>query len=298
LIVHVPGAAPAGTVVQRSVRMIDLAPSLLDWAKLERPSTFEGRKLAEVIATPDAAGDELVATATQAQFATRYALRTDELKVIESLDTGKHELYALPTDPREQHDIASERQQQLDQLETRLAAARQVLRNRGYQVKVAGPRSGSAKVEVRISSEPRSGTFLTLDRTLSSGAPRLALSTDGATLTAQGSVDAQGMGFRFDRLLSPRNIARNDKIKVEIVLDGKPVGHGALLLGQAETPAADDVVDITDPKLTTATAPACAAPEAGVAVCLWRFPGEKLAAMPEISDPAVREKLRALGYLQ
>jgi hypothetical protein len=35
-----------------------------------------------------------------------------------------------------------------------------------------------------------------------------------------------------------------------------------------------------------------------VRVCLWRFPGEHVAAMPEIKDPAVREKLRALGYLQ
>jgi len=35
-----------------------------------------------------------------------------------------------------------------------------------------------------------------------------------------------------------------------------------------------------------------------VRACVWRYPGEKLAAMPEINDPVVREKLRALGYLQ
>ena len=298
LIARVPGAAPAGTVVQRPVRMIDLAPSLLDWAGLERPASFEGRKLAEAIAAPDAPGDELVATATQAQFATRYALRTDQLKLIESLDTGQRELYALPSDPHEEKNVAAERQEQLDQLEKRLGAARQILRDRGYQIRIAGPRSGSVKVEVRLTSEPRSGTFLTIDRTSASGEPRLALSTDGANLTAQGTVDATGMGFRFDRLLSPRNIARDDKIKIEVLVDGKPIERSALAIGASETAPADDVVDLTAEKVTSTTAPACAAPESGVKVCLWRFPGEKLAAMPEISDPAVREKLRALGYLQ
>jgi hypothetical protein len=297
LIVRVPGAAPPGTVVQRSVRMIDLAPSLLDWAGLPAPATFQGRKLAEAIQAPDAAGDDLVATATQAQFATRYALRTDDLKAVESLDTGKRELYAVQSDPQERTDLAAARQQDLDRLEQRLVAARQVLRQRGYQVKVAGPQSGHAKVEVRLKSEPRSGTFLTLDRTSDGGEPRLELSTDGNDLTARGEVDAQGMGLRFDRLLSPRNIARNDKLKIEVSVDGKTLPPDAVGLGHDEAPAGD-VVDLTEEKVTSASAPTCAPPASGVKVCLWRFPGEKLAAMPEISDPAVREKLRALGYLQ
>jgi len=298
LVVRAPGAAPAGTVVERPVRMIDLGPSLLEWAALERPKTFEGRPLSQVLAAPTAPGDDLVATATQAQFPTRYALRTDDLKMIESLDTGRRELFAPRSDPREEHDLARERPEDLAKLEARLWSARRVLRERGYQVKVVGPRSGSAKVELRLVSEPRSGTFLTIDRTAASGAPRLVLSTDGANLTLNANVDAQGTGLRFDRLLSPRNIARDDKIKLELLVDGKPAGRDAIALGKDGVAASDAVIDVSAAALDAAAEPGCAAPERGVRVCMWRYPGEKLAAMPEINDPAVREKLRALGYLQ
>ena len=293
-----PGAAAAGTVVERPVRMIDLAPSLLEWTGLERPKTFEGRPLSQAIAAPTAPGDDLVATATQAQFPTRYALRTDDAKLIESLDTGSRELFAIRTDPRETTNLAAERPDELAKLEARLWAARAPLRQRGYQVKVAGPQSGGAKVELRLVSEPRSGTFLTIDRTAASGAPRLVLSTDGANLTLRADVDAGGTGLRFDRLLSPRNIARDDKVAFEVLVDGKPAGHAVLALGKDGKAASGDIVDLADATLTSDTEPGCAAPERGVRVCVWRYPGEHLAAMPEISDPAVREKLRALGYLQ
>src|SRR5690606_15958838 len=95
LIVRVPGLGAPGTVVERPVRMLDVGPSLLDWAKLERPATFTGRALAEVVANADLPADEMVATATQAQFPTRYAVRSGDLKLIESLDTGKRELFDL-----------------------------------------------------------------------------------------------------------------------------------------------------------------------------------------------------------
>ena len=74
--------------------------------------------------------------------------------------------------------------------------------------------------------------------------------------------------------------------------------RAALALGGEGAAATDDVVDIAATALTSASRPPCAAPQSGVRVCVWRYPGEKVAAMPEISDPAVREKLRALGYLQ
>lgn len=298
LLVRLPAGASAGTVVERPVRAIDVAPALLAWAGLERPETFQGRPLAEAIAAPDAPGDELVATATQAQFPTRYALRKDGLKLIESLDTGKRELYELARDPREESNLAAERPEDVATLDRRLFSAREILRRRGYQMKVVGPQSGTADVQVRLASQPRSGTFFTLDRTTADGEPRLVLSPDGATLTAKAKVGARAAGFRFDRLLSPRNIAKDDKLELQVEVGGVPVSRSAIALGPGGKAPSSDVVDIADPGLTTETEPACPAPPTGVKVCLWRYPGEKLAEMPEIRDPAVREKLRALGYLQ
>ena len=298
LIVHVPGIVPAGTVVERPVRMIDLAPSLLEWAGLPRPATFEGRPLSQILAAANDPGDALIATATQAQFPTRYAIRVGGLKLIESLDTGNRELFDVTNDPDEKRNLAAERPDDLAKLEARLAEARAPLRRRGYQVRVVGPAAGTAKVELRLESQPRSGTFLTLDRTSPFGEPRLALSTGGENLTAKATVDARGTGFRFDRLLSPRNIARNDELKLVATADGRPVAAAAIALGQDGATPTGDVVDLTAAGVTSASEPPCAPPDTGVRVCLWRYPGEHVAAMPEIKDPAVREKLRALGYLQ
>lgn len=298
LIVHAPRAAPAGTVVERPVRMIDLAPSLLEWAALQRPATFEGRPLSQAIAQPTAPGDDLIATATQAQFPTRYAIRSGGLKLIESLDTGKRELFDVVADPDEEKNLADARPDDVARLEARLAEARAPLRARGYQVRIVGPAAGTAEVDVQLQSQPRSGTFLTLDRTSPFGAPRLALSTSGENLSARATVDARGTGFRFDRLLSPRNVARDDKLKIVATVDGKTLPRSAIALGKDGSAPTGDVIDLTAPAVTSAVEPPCSAPDKGARICLWRFPGEQVAAMPEIKDPAVREKLRALGYLQ
>jgi arylsulfatase A-like enzyme len=298
LLVRGPEGATPGKVVERQVRLLDVAPSLVGWAGLERPETFEGRSLDEAIAAPDAPPDALIATATQAQFPTRYAVRTGELKLIESLDTGTRELFDVQADRAEKTNLAGERPAERSALQARLDAAREILRRRGYQVRVVGPQSGEAAVELTLTSEPRSGTFLTLDRTSAGGSPRLSMSKDGNVLSAKLDVDARGGGFRFDRLLSPRNIAKDDKLALALKVGGTPVSRSAIALGPSGAAPSRDVVDIADASLTSTTEPACAAPPAGVRVCLWRYPGEKLAEMPEISDPAVRERLRALGYLQ
>ena len=88
------------------------------------------------------------------------------------------------------------------------------------------------------------------------------------------------------------------ELTMTVTVDGKRAPLSAIALGKDGTAPADDVVDITAASVTSNAEPACAPPDAGVRVCLWRFPGEQVAAMPEIKDPAVREKLRALGYLQ
>src|SRR5262249_15833121 len=157
------------------------------------------------------------------------------------------------TDPHEEKNLAAERPDDLPKLEARLAEARAPLRGRGYQVRVVGPASGTAAVDLKLESQPRSGTFLTLDRTSPFGEPTLARSTNGENLTAQATVDARGTGFRFDRLLSPRNIARDDKLKLVVTADGKPVPLSAIALGKDGAAPGSDVIDITAAGVTSAT---------------------------------------------
>jgi hypothetical protein len=57
-------------------------------------------------------------------------------------------------------------------------------------------------------------------------------------------------------------------------------------------------VNLREPSVRVERPPACEPPAEGVRVCLYNPPGEHAEALPEITDPKVREKLRALGYVQ
>ena len=195
LLVRLPAGAHAGTVVDRPVRSIDIAPSILEWLSLPRPEGFTGGSLAEAIAAPDEDGEPLFATATQAQFPTRYAVRTRTQKLIESIDSGTRELYQVGTDPGEERNVAAAGLETSTGLVRSLEDAREILRERGYQARLVGPESGAAEVRIRLEGHPKSGTFLTLDRRSDDTRPKISISTDGMNLDASADVDATGTGF-------------------------------------------------------------------------------------------------------
>lgn len=298
LIVRLPGGRHAGSVIERPVRSIDIAPSILEWLRLPRPDGFTGALLSKAIAAPDEEGEPLFATATQAQFPTRYAIRTREQKLIENLDSGTREIYAVRSDPKESKNVATATTESAARLEKRLETARKVLRERGYQVRIVGPEGTTVPIEIRLEGHPRSGTFLTLDRREEGSRPQITVSPDGMKLEARADVDATGAGLRFDRLPDPRNLGRKDLIRLTIEVDGEPIARDAIALGPDGRAPRTDMIDLRNRSLETATEPPCEAPTEGARICVWRYPGEKFLAIPEIKDPAVREKLRALGYLQ
>jgi arylsulfatase A-like enzyme len=298
LIVRLPAGRSAGAVVERPVSLLSVGPSLIEWAGLTRPPSFEGETLDGAIAEPNGAAGALLATATQPQFPTRFAIRKDTGKLIESVDTGKRELFHLQQDPDERKDLSASAPAEAAALESDLDRTRDLLRRRGFQVRVVGAPGADAEVAVELQSEPKSGTFLSVDRREAAGNPHLTVSPDGNRLTFSARAGPEPTGFRFDRLRAPANLSGTDAVKPTVTIDGEPAPADAIALGAAGTATTGPVVDLLQPNLTTAQTPTCAPPAAGVRVCLWQFPGEKVEALPEITDPKVREKLRALGYLQ
>ncbi len=89
---------------------IDLAPSLLDWAGLDVPSSMQGRSLRPLIAGERPAWREEVFTEHLWNFdriPRTEALRTSEWKYIRYLDYPEfEELYDLTNDPREVLNLA------------------------------------------------------------------------------------------------------------------------------------------------------------------------------------------------
>ena len=288
LIVRLPEGKDAGRVVERTVQGIDLAPSILDWMDLPSPDQFQGEKLGQRL---EQAPRDFIATATQAQFPTRYAIRRGNTKLVESLDLAGVERFQLDTDP-EETSPASIDDTATAALANDLRAARSILRERGFQAQLVA--AGNTEIHLKMVSAPISSTFLTLDRRGEKG--RLQLSPDGRRLEIRGP--AAGFGFRFDRLKDSNNLGNRDLMTFAAYA---PSGAEAELLismgGSGKHPDAD-TLNLNDPALESAKDPSCKAPARGVHLCLWHYPGEKVSALPEIKDPALRERLRALGYIQ
>jgi arylsulfatase A-like enzyme len=303
LVVRLPGRRSAGTVVERPVRSIDIAPSLLDWMGVPVPPSFEGTPLASVLARPDDPPADLVATATMGQFPTRYGIRTGEAKLVDTVDDGRRVLWDLRSDPREEHDVIAESPGLAADLSARLAAAREAMDADGVQLRVVGPREGAARFSLAIESVGDTGVFETLDRTGGPADTRITLSSDGRDLWVRGRTDAAGRDFRFDRrlLLLAAAGGKPDRLRVRLRVDGVRASTGAVSLGDGGAMPERGEVSFSDPVLRTGSPPPCPAPATGVRVCLWR--SATAAAEPSpvplpVPDDAARERLRALGYVQ
>jgi arylsulfatase A-like enzyme len=287
LVVRLPHGAHAGTVVERAVRSIDIAPAILEWANLPAPSSFSGRSLTQAMAHPNEPADVLFATATNRMFPTRYGLRTARAKLVETVVEGQRVLFDLAADPGEQRDVLADEPALASALGEQLAAARRELWRTGYQLRVVG---NDSVFRLHLRGVESNSAFATLDRAGLVG-PRLTLSRDARTLGANGIAGSEVLAIRFDR---QRFGETSDPVELTVQL----ASNAEVRLGADAHVLSGKEVDLLAPALEASVEPPCPAPDAGVRVCLWRSPGEAGAATPGAPDAETRERLRALGYSQ
>jgi arylsulfatase A-like enzyme len=134
LIVRLPGKVPAGRVVQRQVRTIDILPTALELIGLAPPDGIHGRSLVPLLEGRDRAEPEEGAYMQTWVYALEQrirggetglyhprGLRTSRWKLIDDRIRGKSQLYDLRSDPRELRDLADSEPQVVSELEERLA---------------------------------------------------------------------------------------------------------------------------------------------------------------------------------
>lgn len=105
LLVRPPGGT-AGERVDTPVALLDVAPTLLDWAGVAIGEGMVGRSLR-------AGGGRPPATAS---MTTWRSVVDGRWKLIRDLESGRTELYDLVADPKEERDLAAERVDELEQL--------------------------------------------------------------------------------------------------------------------------------------------------------------------------------------
>jgi arylsulfatase A-like enzyme len=127
LIIRWPERVPPGRRVPHLVQHVDLAPTILDACGAEIPAAVEGHSLLPLM-TGDADAPPYDRLITQeCAWQAKWALRTDDYKLILSRERGRdlhnmppRELYHLPTDPGELHNLADERPQVTADMEAEL----------------------------------------------------------------------------------------------------------------------------------------------------------------------------------
>jgi len=122
-IVAGPGI-PAGRVPPMVARLIDVAPTLLDYAGQRPAGAIEGRSLRPAIdgqpMSDEPAYAESLFASIHLRWAPLYAWRTSRWKLV---DAPRPELYDLQADPREQHDRAAAEAARVEALRRPLRAA-------------------------------------------------------------------------------------------------------------------------------------------------------------------------------
>ena len=130
LIFHHP-EAPTGTRVDREVRLIDVAPTVLDLLGIPIPDDMEGVSLGASVVSDDVLDDDLEAFSQVglngvAPDKDLIALTTKELKYILDFESGARELYDLTTDPEELRNVADENPALVRELEAKARRFRAV----------------------------------------------------------------------------------------------------------------------------------------------------------------------------
>jgi arylsulfatase A-like enzyme len=283
LLVAAPDGRGAGRRVGAQVRSVDVLPTVLELAGLPAPPGLDGASLLGLMdGRADAAPREAWSYAASTNFG--VSLRAPGVKYIYN-DTawapacGRAELYHLSTDPREERDLApgagrAEADRLRERVQRTLATQASGLM---VQIANAGPDRLAGTIEapflhqVRTKSPgPECGEVAWnaarggIDFTAAAGRSyRLLLEGVGP---GELRLALHGRGQRFEATLRPRELARPWQ-----------VAHGGSGWRVADAPGG--------------------APATGVKV-QWVGSVRVEESLPEQADPALRDRLRALGYVQ
>jgi arylsulfatase A-like enzyme len=132
LVMRWPGGLPAGRAVERTVQLLDLAPTILELAGLAIPERMQGQSLRRLVDSSGAKWRERPAISEWRkrtdQLGTRivdaFSIIEGEWKLVRNVDrpedVPEFELYRHDTDPLDQRNVASENPEVVERLRQEL----------------------------------------------------------------------------------------------------------------------------------------------------------------------------------
>jgi arylsulfatase A-like enzyme len=154
LIVWAPGRVPAGRVIDESVSIVDVLPTLMDYAGLPAEHSLDGRSLRPVIdggrlpSRPVTAALTFIPAKPQGHYLLHEAIVQEGLKLVRHIqvpwspdnqrdigqaplaETEQFEIFDLTVDPGEKHDLVGSGDPRVEQITEAFGAERQRQRER------------------------------------------------------------------------------------------------------------------------------------------------------------------------
>lgn len=121
LIIRYPKLFPKGKVISKQVSLIDVAPTVLKVVGLDKPSYIQEESLLAFIKPWRIYRTKYSFSSYSYKCSGKcFALRTASWKLIYNAERGSYELYNLKKDPKEQHNLTSQRVSKFRQLKSEL----------------------------------------------------------------------------------------------------------------------------------------------------------------------------------
>ncbi len=285
LVVKFPGNLGKGRRIAEQVQLVDVLPTVLEFAKAPIPPEAEGRPLQAALRGGGKPRPALAEISHRGFVA--HGVRTEGDKFIRRFSPADDELYfELERDPKEQVNRAAENPQRVRLLQAQAESAMASNPFR-YVVQVAGPGAWALRIETH-------GWLEGIETTGFGPAERWTVGGNGRSVDVQVRPKAgtpREIGFTVRPVGAP--------VQVLGTRDGRPMGRGDLLVGGTSFAAEafpfrlPDIESETDRDRGLDLFRPPAAAKVGVRVWLTLPPGRTIGEM----DPATRERLKALGYV-
>ncbi len=120
LIIRLPTSAPQGRRVASQVQLIDVAPTILEILKINKPSAMQGKGFVSLWNGSDLEEERFAFSSVGDSSYGEIAVRTNAWKLIYYKDTRRYGLYDLMNDPKELNNLLPGRERQLELLKNKL----------------------------------------------------------------------------------------------------------------------------------------------------------------------------------
>jgi arylsulfatase A-like enzyme len=303
-IVSLPTRLPGGVRLSQQVRLLDVAPTILDLAGINTPRGFEGisfKRLIEGTGGPDASGGSLLPPQIAYSEALLYlgerkSLTAYPWKLIYDVETGERMFYNLAEDPSEVLNLAGEPSESMDLLEETLFRTLFSVSDTWFVEIAGGEYPHRFDIEARCNVAPRSAKF-ELHKVFDSQNAIIATEEVGETRITKSRVAIRGLEVTEPLTLALKLDRRDAQVTFDFAMDGRPATThtyiGEALLQPVTMPFTEQRPNQEQRRTSTLGR----RPDPPYLMVWCYDPGYGGGVEMEL-DEETREKLRALGYIQ